>query len=266
MTTDDLDVVCGVCRCGGKDIGMTDERWMLVFESSRERSVLPVGLRVQVGQSLRAGRHGDLPVGVELDDRGISRNAATVTATETGWAVEITNTHGAVVHPWAQAPFPAAGHQTLSWPRVAIRLLNGAAPGGEAAGHRHWLLLEADGIPVEADGPRRTANTTSRTAEAERPPELTPSQHEALALVFAEYLQWWPIRPDPAVRKLYTVAHRLKISETGVKARLSNAREKAQRLGLHRTVGLTDPEYLFTLVRAGFLPLRGPRPHRRLLY
>ncbi|MGD9525247.1 MAG: hypothetical protein AB7I38_16130 [Dehalococcoidia bacterium] len=245
---------------------MSDDRWVLVFESSRDRSVVPVGLRVRVGQSLLAGRHGDLPVGVELEDRGISRRAATVTATATGWVVEIANAHGAVVHPWGQAPFPAAEHQTLSWPRVAIQLRNGAAPRGDTADHRHWLLLEADEIPVAAHGARKTANTTSRTAEAEQPPELTPNQCEALTRVFDEFLQWWPMQPNPTVHKLAWVADKLKISEAGVKDRLANARAKAQRLGLHRTVGLTDPEYLFTLVRAGFLPLRGPRPHRRLLY
>ncbi|MFR9802577.1 hypothetical protein ACL02T_09780 [Pseudonocardia sp. RS010] len=35
--------------------------------------------------------------------------------------------------------------------------------------------------------------------------------------------------------------------------RLKKVREKAIQLGLHRACGLTDPEYVYVLVRAGFL-------------
>ena len=244
---------------------MGDRRWVLTYETGPVERPVPMAVDLRIGQSVLAGRHGELPVGVDVPDQGISRCAATVTATAEGWRIDITNKHGAVLHPWGQAPSLAGSHLVLAWPRIAILLLNGSTRGGPRTEDvQHWLLMEADTLNVTPRGPNPTANTTSRTYEGEPPPPLTAAQHEAINAVFADFLGWPPLlRPEP--RKLAAAARRLGISEAGVKDRLSNARDKATQLGGHRQVGLTDPEYLYTLIGAGYLRPPTNRIDRRVL-
>lgn len=82
--------------------------------------------------------------------------------------------------------------------------------------------------------------------------------------MFADFLAWPPVL-NPEVTSLRVAARALGISESGVQERLTKARDKANALGLQRKVGLPDPEYVYTLVRAGYLSL-SPAPRlRRLL-
>lgn len=55
------------------------------------------------------------------------------------------------------------------------------------------------------------------------------------------------------------------VTESAVQDHLGKALNRALQLGLHHPVGLTDPEYLHLLVRAGYLPLPAQRPYRRRL-
>lgn len=240
-----------------------DERWAVVFECEADRCHVPVGAQLEPGRTMLVGREGDLPIGVDVFDQGISRRAGTVRTTESGWDLEISNSNGAVVHPWAQPPELARRWVTMSWPRIAIRFLNGARPGDEG-GRAHWLLLEADALPVTPDGPGTTPATTSRTFQSHRPTPLSDRQQGALQVMFADFLTW-PPAPQPEAKSLRVTARTLGISESGVQERLSKARDKAHALGLQRQVGLTDPEYLYTLVRAGHLPLERPPLYRRRL-
>lgn len=246
---------------------MTDQRWVLAYESDRAggpaRCCVPVGFPVRIGQSVLVGREGDLPLGVEVYDRGVSRKAATVTATEHGWQVEILNGNGAVLHPWGQGPTLAGRYNSLSWPRIAVRLLNGAGP-TDADTRHHWLLVESDMIDVTTAGARVPSSPTTSTFKPAPPHPLSPAQLEALRLVFADQLQWPPVQPaEPLL--LRTAARRLGISESGVQQRLAKAHDRALHLGLHRPVGLTDPEYLYVLVRAGYVPLPARPPYRHHL-
>jgi hypothetical protein len=246
---------------------MTDRRWVLAYEcvtsDGPARCCVPVGMPVRVGQSILVGREGDLPVGVEVYDRGVSRRAASVTATEHGWQVEILNTNGAVLHPWGQGPTLAGRYNSLSWPRIAIRILNGASP-AVADTMQHWLLFESDSIGVTTAGARAPSSPTTSTFQPKRPQPLSPGQLEALQVVFADQLQWPPVQPaEPLL--LRTAARRLGITESGVQERLSKAHARALHLGLHRAVGLTDPEYLYVLVRAGYVPLPARPPYRHQL-
>ena len=242
---------------------MADERWVMVYECDETRCGVPVGVTVRIGQSLLVGREGDLPLGIEIYDRGVSRRAALVTATEQGWQVEVLNSNGAVLHPWGQGPTLAGRYINLMWPRTGIRILNGAKP-GETDKLQHWLLLESDMIDVTPVGARAPANATTSTYQATPPTPLTVGQLEALQVVFADQLQWPPVQPA-APLLLRTAARRLGIGESGVQERLSKAHARALKLGLHRPVGLTEPEYLYILVRAGYLPLPTHHSYRHRL-
>jgi hypothetical protein len=70
--------------------------------------------------------------------------------------------------------------------------------------------------------------------------------------VFAELLAW-PPRQGAEPLLLKQAASRIGISVSGVQDRLKAARARALRLGLHREVALTDPSYLYVLVRGGYL-------------
>jgi hypothetical protein len=228
-----------------------EERWVLAYEQDGGNIRRLVGVRTPVSRTVVVGRHGDLPLGVEIADLGISRTAATISATRTGWEIDVSNRNGAVMHCWGQAPTRIEGHLHLTWPRIALRILNGAKPGVQDP-KQHWVLLEADMIPIAPGGPRPSQDSTSRTFSPTPPQPLTSKQLDALNAVFGELLQW-PPRLPALPRKLASVARQLSISESGVQARLIEVRDKALQFGLHRSVALTDPEYLYTLVRAGFL-------------
>jgi len=246
---------------------MDGERWVLAYErdgaAAHPRSTIPSGATLSPGRRLLVGREGDLPLGVEVYDRGVSRTAAVVTTAPFGWQVEILNGNGAVLHPWGQAPALAGRHNALTWPRIGIRLLSGADP-GDADTVQHWLLLESDSINVTNAGASLTGRPSTSTFRRHPPRPLSPGQLEALQVVFADQLRWPPAQPaEPLL--LRSAARRLGISESGVQERLAKALDRALRLGLPRAVGLTDPQYLYVLVRAGYVPLPERRPHRRSL-
>ncbi|MGI5127275.1 hypothetical protein ACQEVB_10730 [Pseudonocardia sp. CA-107938] len=242
---------------------MAEQRWVLAYEHDDVRSSVPVGMKIEVGASLTVGRHGDVPLGVEIEDRGISREAAHVTATEQGWHVEIGNRNLAMLHPWGQGPSLADPTLDLTWPRVAIRLLNGSPADGTDP-RRHWLLLEADMLDPTPAGARRAADSATSTHRPPRPGKLAPGQLAALQVVFAEHLRWPPVsRAEP--RTLTAAGRALGITESGVQDRLDGAVKRAVALGLHRPLGSTNPEYLYVLVRAGYFPPPQRELHRILL-
>ncbi|MCL9793479.1 helix-turn-helix domain-containing protein [Frankia sp. AgKG'84/4] len=220
---------------------------------------------VKVGRTLQIGRSGELELGVTVVSKGISRRAAEVRATEVGWEVDIRNHNGAVLHLWGQVPHLVAGLQRVSWPRAAIRFLSENQVGGkvDASGPaHHWLLLEAE-IPATYPAPTRGGRrTTGRTITAKPPPPLSRPQEEALRLVFHELLRWPPRVPAQPMQ-LDAAARRLGISENAIRERLLHAHGRALRLGLPRRVGLTNPEYLYVLVQAGYLVPPPRRPAYR---
>jgi hypothetical protein len=226
-----------------------DERWALAYEYGPEGTSGPVGIQLPVGRSIVVGREGDLPLGVAIIDPGISRRAVEVSATPDGWDIDVLNTNRAVLYSWGQSPVLVSGRHRLSWPRIALHVLNGDRTGTPDT-KVHWLLLEADSISVTPAGPE--IGPGSQTFRPDPPPPLTAFQEAAIRAVFGE-LWAWPPKLDVQPVMLATVGRALGISESAVQERLKSAREKALQLGLRRACGLTDPEYVYVLVRAGLL-------------
>ncbi|MEJ3652018.1 hypothetical protein WEH80_03270 [Actinomycetes bacterium KLBMP 9759] len=237
------------------------QRWVLALEHDGVRSCVPIGLPVEPGRTVLVGREGDLPLGVEIEDRGVSRVAAEVTATEQGWQVEIPNRNGAMLHPWGQPPTLAGRHNALVWPRIAFRVLTGA-DGSDP--RRHWVLLESDMIAPTAAGARVADGSGTSTYQPARPRPMSDGQLAALRAVFADHLRWPPASPAEALT-LAAAGRRLGITESGVQDRLDRAIKRAMRLGLPRAFGSTNPEYLYVLVRAGYVPLPAHGLHRLVL-
>jgi hypothetical protein len=202
------------------------------------------------GESLLLGREGDVAVGVDVDDPGVSRRAAVVTATGDGWDLRVTNRNGAVLHPWGQAAVLARPREVLGWPLVGLRIR------GADDALDHWVLLEAVDVPVAAAGAlHRGRGPTTAAARPAAP--LTGAQLAAVRSVFAEFLAWPPVR-SPQAAPLRRTARALGISEAGVKDRLQHARRRAVALGLSGPDSVVDPGYVHVLVRAGLLPLPPP--------
>ena len=194
-----------------------------------------------------AGRFGDVQIGVDPDDGGISRQALTVSPTRSGWRLRLTNRNGGVVYKWGQAAALLVGDQptVIRWPRVGIRLL------GTVTDLHHWVFLEADRYAL-ADVRQSDFAEGARTALAPPPAALTPAQHAALVAVFAEHLAWPPFT-GPVPVALETVGRRLGVSYAAVVQRLEGARQRAYRLGGHQQFGVSEPDYLYTLVAHGYL-------------
>ncbi|MCM3920544.1 hypothetical protein ND748_02445 [Frankia sp. AiPs1] len=172
-----------------------------------------------------------------------------MTATDFGWDLDVHNRNGATLHAWGQPPQAIAGQVRVTWPRAAVRIHTRDLP---AATH-HWVLLEDDTLPLPTAGPRPARDTTTgRTATPPPPLPMTPSQEQAVRLVFADLLLWPPSLPANPLQ-LKQAATRLGISEQGVCDRLGWAHGRALQLGLHQEVGLTTPEYLYFLVSTGYL-------------
>ena len=227
----------------------------MAYEGDGTGCRVTAAARIEVGQQLVAGREGRLPLGVEVANMRVSRQALTVRATDLGWQVAMTNRNGGLVHPWAQPAELAAPEMVLTWPLVAIRVP--AEPGPS----RHWVLLEADDLPAPAGGPRTTRTGITPTDRVERPSGLPSAEREALYTVFEAHLQWPPHdAAEPLLLK--QAAKRLNITISGVQDRLKASRARATNLGLAGAVGLTDPTYLHLLVRAGYLPRPTTFPHR----
>lgn len=234
---------------------MRAENWVLVRECAPERSQVPAGVRVELGQTVVVGREGGLPLGIDYNDVGISRNALIVTATHEGWRLEVANRNGAVIHPWGLAPYRAQPVQLLRWPLVGIRVA------GAELSLQHWVLLESDAYAIGSDD-GATGTAPALTRRGAPPPPLAPAELSALELVFADHLAWPPPTSPPIPRQLKQVAARLGKSLSGVQDRLRSAQDKALRLGLSNPVTLTQPEYFHVLVAAGYVMPSSGRPYR----
>ncbi|ADP83928.1 hypothetical protein [Pseudofrankia inefficax] len=237
------------------------ERWVLVYEYTPQRAQKASGTRIDIGGTLDIGREGMLALGVEVWSEGISRKAVVVTATESGWEVSVPNRHGAVLHPWGQAPRKMSATEHISWPRAAIRVLN-AEPVDKPGGTHHWVLLEADRLPITKAGPSPARNTTTITFTPPPPTPLTEKQDAALRHVFAELLAWPPRLPAKPRTLEATGRHLGGVTEEAIRERLRPVRDRALRLGLADRVGLTDPQYLYWLVENGFVTPPHGTDHR----
>lgn len=225
------------------------ERWVVVHEG--DGTVVTVRHRVEPGRRVRVGREGEIPAGVRVPNRGISRCALYVTATATGWRIEVHNRNGAVLHPWGQPAQLGTADDTMNWPLVGVRLRH------DSSATWHWVLLVADDLDVTQAGPTgpppETGETT-QTDRAGRPGQLPPAEREALAVVFDELLAW-PPRHQATPLLLKQAASRIGISVSGLQDRLKAARRRAERLGMTVGTSLTDPGVVYALVRGGYLPL-----------
>ncbi len=230
------------------------ERWVMVYEGEPGRCAVTAARTLEVGQSIEIGREGELPIGVEVPSTAISRSAVVVTANQHGWDIAVPNRNGAVLHPWGQNPQLADPRNIVNWPLLAVRLL----PDSDTS--QHWVLIEADDLPVTPAGPVVTASLT-QTDKVDRPGQLPDAELEGLDTVFGPQLAWPPAHPgEPLLLK--QAANRLNMSISGVQDRLKASQARAMRLGQNRNVGLTDPSYLYVLVRAGYLHPPTHFPHR----
>ncbi|MBK6872949.1 MAG: hypothetical protein IPJ14_14935 [Kineosporiaceae bacterium] len=212
-----------------------------IVETSVEGVIHRSTLSAAPNAVLAIGREAPVPLGVEPLDRRISRVAVEVTRTDDGWLVRSVNRNGVVVHPWGMPSYLARPREVLSGSRVALRILGT----GDA---RYWVLLEHDG-PDDEQASARTSVLTDVDPTV-RP--LTKAQRDVVTALFCDLLSWPPVVPSEP-RQLKQVARQIGISVSGVQARLHEVRAKAESLGLSRRVPLADPEYLYVLVRAGYL-------------
>lgn len=195
----------------------------------------------EVNVTLSIGREAAVELGVRPLDRRVSREAVEVTPTTDGWLVRCINRNGVLVHPWGLPSWMAQPRELLTAPRVALRVL------GTSKLH-HWIMLEDDGL-----GERSAEGRGSVLTDSELPVRpLTRAQVDVVRALFRELLAWPPMVPSEP-KQLKQVAREIGISLSGVQARLSEVRAKAESLGLSRRVPLADPEYLYVLVRAGYL-------------
>jgi hypothetical protein len=209
---------------------------------------------LSAGERVEIGREGDLAIGVAVPNGGISRRALSARATEHCWELEVANRNGAVLYPWGQAPRRAQRQAAVNWPLVALRMLP------DTASSQHWVLLESDDRAVSPAGPIPSMELT-QTDRVDPPGELSPAENEALRTVFEQHLSWPPQHtPEPLLLK--QAAKRLGLSISGLQDRLKAARARAMRLGHTSVGGLTDPAYLYTLIRAGYLDPPTNFPHR----
>ncbi len=193
--------------------------------------------------TLTVGREAEIFLASEPPDHRVSRVAVRVTWLAGEWTVEATNRNGVIVHPWGQPAYPAKEREVLVGDRIGLRVLGNDR-------RQHWVLMEQEleTRPADRIG-RRTLATELGTSV--RP--LTLAQLEVVDLLFGEVLAW-PPRLDAGVAQLKQVARRAGVSVSAVQARLTEVRSKAEALGLTRQVPLADPEYVYVIARAGFLP------------
>jgi hypothetical protein len=191
---------------------------------------------------LLVGREGDLGVGVSPVDPKVSRHAAKIERTAAGWHVTRLNRNGIIVQPWGQAPGLAETETTLAWPRVALRVVG-------SPHLQHWVLLDDPELRVRRPEP---SAGTHLTETGDQPRPLTVAQEQAVRTLFGELLAW-PPRVPATPMQLKQVASRLNVRPEAIQRRLEDVRRKASSVGLARVGLLTDPEYLYILVRAGYV-------------
>src|SRR5664279_2830 len=218
-------------------------------------------MTARLGDSVLVGREGDLPVAIDPIDPGVSRRALTVTVDPAHWELGVTNTNHAWIHPWGQRPTWVEANRTVrqSWPRIGVLLV------GNREDLHHWVLLESDTDPSEwrkrpvdpAPAPAGPAGTQVKGAAG----GLTGAQLEAVQMVFAKHLAWPPvIASEPML--LEAAARKLRIVPNAVTDRLKQAQSRAYALGPHRQTGVMNPEFVYVLAGAGYLPV--PEPFNRV--
>ncbi len=200
---------------------------------------------VSVGDVSTVGREASIALGEDPPDTRVSRVALRVECQDTGWTLECVNRNGVVVQPWGLPGWQARGVESVTESRVGVRILGSAA-------REHWVLLEDDtraGVDP-ADDP--TGNLTMLTERSTRARPLTPAQLQAVYLLFGDLLSWPPTSTGQP-HQLKQVARALGVSVSAVQERLKAVLGKARSLGFEREVDVTDPEYVYVLVRAGYL-------------
>ena len=211
-------------------------------------------MTVEPGDSVLVGREGDLPVGIDPIDTGVSRRALTVTVEATQWVMEVTNSNHAWIHPWGQRPTWVEATSTVHkrWPRVGVLLT------GSRDDLHHWVMLESDSDPSEW-----RSRPVEQASPASNPPGtqvkvattgLTEAQLEAVQMVFGKYLAWPPVIASQPML-LEAAARRLRIAPTAVTDRLKQAQNRAYALGPHRQMGVMNPDFVYVLAGAGYLPV-----------
>lgn len=195
-----------------------------------------------VGEAVLIGREGDLGVGVDPVDVKVSRHAVRVERDAEGWRLTVFNRNGVVRQPWGQQSVLAERDSAIAWPRVALRVLGSSEL-------QHWVLLDDPSLRIRPAVPEATTHLTE-TADPPRP--LTVPQEEAVRTLFRELLAWPPSLSARPLQ-LKQVATRLGVGAEAIQRRLEEVRKKAVALGLSRATPLTDPEYLYVLVGAGYL-------------
>jgi hypothetical protein len=210
-------------------------------KGERTRAWYPIG----PGGQVEIGRQSDIAIGVDPEDPGVSRRSLRVTRQSDSWTLDCTNANGAVIHPWGQAPrWADNGRPTeFRWPYVAVRVV------GSSQDLHHWVLLEAPEQELRTERPDST-----NTAVSQAPAPLTGAQLQAVQRVFAQYLAWPPVAGASAT-PLQSAAGRLGVTQAAVYQRLEAVRARSYQLGSHTQIGVSDPEYVFVLVRAGLIPL-----------
>lgn len=199
-----------------------------------------------LGSTVSVGRQGDLSFQAEPVDEGVSRRALSITSAAHGWLLEFTNRNGTELRPWAQAAeWPAYGEKRLvRWPRVGVRIL------GFDTDREWWVLLEADDLTssYKGEADERTVET-----KVETPPRaLTIPQMAAVQAIFADHFAWPPCA-QPQERSLEAAGARLSVGPSAIRERLVPVQDRARRLGFRSEVGITDPTYIFHLVRHGYI-------------
>lgn len=235
----------------GDDVSTISASLRVRVYDCHRRKAIPAAESVPIvpGRLLVVGREGEVPVGLDPKDTGVSRRALRVDVDGSGWTVYVDNTHGAVIHPWGQAPYwhekgSIARHR---WPRLGVRLV------GSERTLEHWVLLESDAFPLPRPEPADPVVAAGGTDLARPPKPLTDTQLAAVRAIFSEHLAW-PPRSGPAPVPVAAAANRLKVSATAVSERLAKVQERAYALGLHQLIGVSDPEYVYRLVRHGYIP------------
>jgi len=216
------------------------------FDVARRRQVSLSAISIPRGQACIVGKEADLAIGVEPPDPGVSRRALAIAASADGWRLTIHNRNGAVVHLWGQAPSWAdpGSELVLSWPRIGVRVI------GSDRTIEHWVLFESDRYVIAGSVP--ASRPPGPTRQPPIPRTLTATQAAAVRTVFREFLAWPPIS-GPLPMPLAAAGNRLGVSATAVSERLVRVQERAHALGLHHQTGVSDPSYVYLLVRHGYI-------------
>lgn len=215
------------------------------FDVNLRRKLSFTAVSMADDTTVTAGRGGDVILGMDPRDDGVSRLALSITRSA-GWQLSVQNRNGAVVQPWGQAPVwvEAQASWTGGWPRVGVRLI------GSNRSVEHWVLLQGPQHPAPIDDAMPTV--PGQTHRPTLPKPLTPGQAAAVRMVFREYLAWPPVSGAAPV-PLAAAANRLGISSTALQERLSRVQDRAYLLGLHQQIGVSDPGYVQLLVRHGYI-------------